>query len=671
MRWDSRGIFWQDLPVSRKRGQVIRMMPPIPETGWRPPTYFPRIREADILSVDVETYDPEIDKHGPGWARHVGNIAGISIGTGDGYRWYYPIRHTVHPELNLNPEHVLAWLKDEFEQYHGPLVGANLIYDLGWLREHGIFIDCELHDVQYAESLLEEYARVGLETLSQKYLGVGKAGAEIYQWCSDYYGGAPTHDVQAKNIYRAPPELAGPYGEGDADRPIRILPFVLERLQQEGLYELYRMECDIIPLLIEMRFAGVSVDTRKAEELTDVLDHKVRTYQAELDKTLGFPVRVGSSNELAHAFDSLGLKYPRTKPSKKAPEGKPSFKKDFLKTVDHPVAQLIREIKRIEKLNGTFVKGYILNGNINGKVYGSFNPLRKDDGGAKSGRFSSDHPNLQNLPIRDKELGKLIRSIFIPDPGHPFWRKFDYSQIEYRMLVHYAVGPGSEEARQRYRDRPDTDYHKWVQELVEGIFKRQVDRRPIKNLNFGLTFGMGKKKLIRSMELKTEREADEFLEAYHKGVPFAKPTMDWAMTTAKNLGVITTLLGRKARFDLWEPARMREGQEYPALPYQVAIRLYGNVRRAYLHKALNRLLQGSAADLIKAAMVKCWKDGVFKATGVPRLQVHDELDFSDPKTKESEEGFKEVGRIMENVVPISIPIVADEEEDLANWGAAA
>lgn len=666
MRADSVGIFWQDQPAA-KRGQIIRQQPPIPETGWRPPKYFPNLSAAKRLAVDLETWDPEIEEHGPGWARGKGHIAGISIATDDGYRGYFPMRHTIEPEMNMNPEHVTAWADDTLGNFYGELSGANLIYDMGWLRQEKIrIVTNNLVDIQYGESLLEERAKVGLETISQKYLKIGKAGEFVYKWCSDYYGGKATHDAQAKNLYRAPPRLVGPYGEGDADRPIRIAPFVLQRLQDENLLDLFRMECALIPLLIEMRFAGVTVDLSKAEQVRDSLILRAEAEQKKLDDVVGFHVNTGSSAELAKAFDSLGLKYPRKPPTQKSPDGNPSFVKDWLATVQHPVAKHILEVRRFSKLGGTFIEGYILNGHINGKIHGSFNPLRMDDGGAVSGRFSSDCPNLQNLPIRDKELGKLIRSMFIPDFGHVRWRKFDYSQIEYRFLVHFAVGRGSEEARAKYCSDPKTDFHVWVQQLVEAVWGQVVERRLIKNINFGMSFGMGKDKLIRYMNIAV-KIAEEFIKKYHEGLPFSKPTMDYYMEEANRTGIIYTILGRKARFDLWEPAKW--GTDAVALPYELALRKYGNIRRAYLHKALNRKLQGSAADLIKAAMVKCWKDGIFNATGVPRLTVHDELDHSDPGTKEAEEGFKEEKRIMENVIKLSIPIIAEESIG-DNWGSA-
>lgn len=686
-------MFWQDVRAERKAGiRSVRPLAPIPETGWRAPRDYPNLTAARLLSFDVETWDPELQDHGPGWARGKGHIVGFSVGTEDGYRWYFPIRHTVCPEQNLNPDHALAWLRDTMSNPRQPKAGANLIYDVGWSEHEGVHIAGELIDVQFAEALLDERAAVNLEALSLRYLGIGKESTLLEKWIMDSY--APSKMFWRAEIYRSPPSLVGPYGEGDADRPLRLLPHLYRALEAEDLLGLFRMECALIPLLVRMRLAGVSVDIPKAERLRDALLEQGKETHKQLEALVGHSVNINASASLARAFDELGIPYPRTAPSERHPNGQPSFRKEFLDTLEHPVGQLIRDERRMDKLRGTFVEGYVLDGHVNGKVYGSFNPLRGDDSGTVSGRFSGDNPNLQNIPARDprcvhgkigwnkdnrkwsaekaaKEgrcpepncptLGNLMRSIFIPDPGHRRWRKYDYSQIEFRFLVHYAVGPGSDDVRTRYNRDPSTDYHKMVQRLIEEATHREWDRRPVKNLNFGIVFGMGEEKAARSTGLNG-KDVEEFLHAYHTGAPFVKPTMQWAMDTAETAGLLRTILGRRARFDLWEPRNWKHGAERSvALPLELAVLQYGRVRRAYLHKALNRLLQGSAADMMKAAMFRCWTEGVFDRTGVPRLTVHDELDFSD--TGECDDAFREMQHIMETAIPLRIPVLAE-----GDWG---
>lgn len=661
MRFDSIGLWWEDIPSTGRGGNIQRPMPEIPDTGWKAPTYYPNLESATALAIDTETYDPELEDYGPGWARGKGHIVGVSVAAyfpdHSTAKWYFPIRHETQPEDNLDPETTLSWLRDTLGNKKQPKIGANLPYDLGWLTHEGVEVKGQLIDVQFAEALLNENAKVALEILSQKYLGEGKESNLLYIWLDNWFGGGPT-PKQRKWIYKAPPCLVGPYAESDAILPLQIAALQYPLLQKENLSQLFDIECRLIPLMQEMRFQGVQVDINKAEEIRDTLYVKKRVSEEKLKHLIGFEVNVNANDSLAQAFDSIGLGYGKTV------KGKPSFTKPFLAQLDHPVGDLIRQIRLYEKLAGTFVESYILNSHINGKVYCQFHQLRGDSGGTRSGRYSSSTPNLQNIPARDEELAPLIRGMFIPDFGHPFWRKYDYSQVEYRMLIHFAIGIAGDIIRAYFNQHPDTDYHVYAQEMVQKATGRFIERKPIKNINFGLIYGMGVAKLAKDLGL-SKKEATALMDSYFLGVPFAKPTMDAAMEEAQKLGVITTVLGRKSRFDLWEPAKW--GDEAIGLPYNQALYRYGgNIRRAYTHKALNRKLQGSAADLMKVAMLRCYEDGVFAETGVPRLTVHDELDFSDPGGKDV--AFNEMRRIMETALPqLKVPIKADGEIG-PDWG---
>lgn len=659
MRFDAIGLFWEDRPQTRKNKQAERVMPSIPETGWRPPTTLPNLDSATAIAIDTETYDPELLEKGPGWARGRGHIVGVSLAAidrnGNIGKWYFPMRHETEPEDNWDPEVVLKWLRHTLSNPSQPKIGANLPYDIGWLSEEGVTVAGELVDVQFAEALLEESAKVALEVLGQKYLGEGKESNLLYDFLSTWFGGEP-NGSQRKWIYRAPPRLVGAYAESDADLPLRLATLMWPMLAKEGLLDLFRMECKLIRLMQDMRRQGVSVDVDKAERLREDLDVRKTKFQKELDRIAGFEVNVDASDSLRGLFDTIGLPYNLTA------KGNPSFTKDFIATVDHPIGDLIREIKKCRVLKNTFIESYILDAHIDGKVYGQFHQLRNEGGGTRSGRYSSSNPNLQNIPSRDDELAPLIRGLFIPDAGHRCWRKYDYSQIEYRMLIHYAIGIAGDEIRRFFAANPDTDYHVYAQEVVQAATGVYIDRKPIKNINFGLIYGMGVAKLAKGLKM-TKKEANALMDAYFRGVPFAKPTMEAAMEEAQKLGVITTILGRKSRFDLWEPARWGTGAI--ALPYQKAIHTYGgNIQRAHTHKALNRRLQGSAADLMKVAMLKCHEDGIFDITGVPRLTVHDELDFSDHGGVGTDEAFKEMQHVLETALPqLKVPVKADGE-----WG---
>lgn len=658
MRFDDFGLFWEDLPPERGRNKIARVMPGIPDTGWRPPSYYPDLREATVISIDTETYDPELIEFGPGWARGVGHIVGISVcalfPNGEAPAWYFPIRHEIEPEMNMCPETTLRWLSDSLNNPHQPKVGANLTYDIGWLRHEGVRVAGDYYDVQFAEALLDESARVALDILGEKYLAIGKQDDLLKGWCLDYYGGSEKH--WRANIYRTPPRLAGAYAEADAYLPLKIIEKQFPLMEKSGLLELFELENGLIDLMVDMRFAGVTVDLAKAEETSDRLKKQSSEALANLNKLCGMEVNVNASKSLSKAFDKLSIPYPKT-----AKEN-PSFTKAYLDGLNHPVGEIIRDIRKCDKLSGTFIDSYILNSHVNGKVYGQFHQLRGDAGGTRSGRYSSSTPNLQNIPSRDEIWAPLIRGIFIPDQGHPYWRKYDYSQIEYRGLLHYAVGLAGLTVRDFFNANPDTDYHDYTQQIVENKTGMFIERKPIKNINFGLIYGMGLDALAGQLGIK-KKKAKELMAAYFEGAPFAKETMEACMEEASSTGVITTILGRRSRFDTWEPKKWTDTR--PPLPYDKAVLQYGNIKRAYTHKALNRKLQGSAADLMKKAMKQCWDDGIFAETGVPRLTVHDELDFSDPGGKD--EAFAEMQHIMETALPMLIPIKTDYELG-TNWG---
>lgn len=653
-RFDDVGLFWQDKTFHRD-GTVTGGMPAIPDTGWKAPSHFPDLSHANCIALDTETYDPELETAGPGWARGVGHIIGVSLATDDGC-WYFPIRHETCPEQNLDPETVLRWLGDVLSHPQQPKIGANLTYDIGWLKQEGVEVRGPLIDVQYAEALLSSVPTVNLDYLANKYLGLNKETDLMYSWLSEWFPKTAKSKLR-KWMYLTPPSLAGKYAEEDARLPLLIARIQYQMLKEEELDSVFAMECRLIPLLIAMRFAGVTVDLDRAEWLREDLLAKEGQAQAELDYIAGMHVEVDGS-KIYQAFDALGLGYPITKKT-----GKPSFKKEFLESVEHPVAKKIIEVRNLKKTRGTFIESYILGNHVNGKVYGQFHPLKSESGGAKTGRFSSSMPNLQNIPSRDKYWAPLIRGMFLPDAGHAAWRKYDYSQIEYRFLANYAQGPYAGKIINQYINDPDTDYHQQAGDNIERVTGKVLQNRGhIKNINFGLAYGMGKPKLIRTLGI-SKQEGEALFEAYHQANPFVSDTFDYYSELAQRQGFIRTASGRKIRFDLWEPERYDD--EAVAMPYHQAVATYGNVKRAMTHKALNAVLQGSSADQMKAAMLANYDAGIFDHIGVPRLTIHDELDFSDPGGVDS--GFDEMQRIMQDCLKIKVPVKCDCDFG-PNWG---
>lgn len=663
------GLLGLDSGILKKRA-TLKIPPPAPETGWRPPNY-PDLSDAAVISFDLERYEGDFE-HGPGWGRGKAFTVGFSVAardrSGNSWHGYFPIRHTIEAGDNLDPNSSLDWLRRQLQTRHIPKVGANLLYDFGSLTDDNIWVEGDLYDIQFAEALLNSDGEVNLEFLAEKYTGQHKETNALYQWCAEAYGGKP-NDRQRDNIWRAPPKLVGPYGEADALLPLQIFDMQSPLLVKEQQWDLFRMECDLIPLLIKMRLQGVTVDLDKADQLYDKLEIDIKRKYEELNRSFcqGFIIdSVNSPGDLKRLFDHNSIDYPLTE------LGAPSFRKEWLKSHDHPLTDDVNEIREYEKIRSTFIKGYILNKNIKGKIHCSFHPLRGEDGGAKTGRFSSSDPNLQNIPIRS-DLGKQIRDFFIADYGHLCIEKNDMSQQEYRDLAHFAIddGDGSAQAlRDDYNNNPKTDYHDRVQRMIKEIAQTLIDRRPIKNINFGLLYGMSEAKLNRMNSFDTAKGKAIFL-AYHKGNPYVRATMKAAAEEMQKLGYITTILGRRIRFNLWEPAYhdFKEKRK-PGLPFEMALRQYGSsIKRAGEHKAINYRLQGSNADQIKKGMRDCYCAGIFDYCGVPRLQVHDELVYSvaddNPATREA---LFEMRRILETCIPhMRVPVRLDFKRG-PTWG---
>lgn len=679
MRADSIGMFWEDLPKVRGKGsrgpRERGAMPVIPPTGWRPPTEFPNLSAAKVIGFDTETYDPELLKAGPGWGRKSGHLIGVSLAVEDGTSWYFPIRHGIEngkqvlPEheaaMNMDPENVLRYVNHVLRD-NRPKVGANLLYDVGWLMEEGVSVGGSLFDVQYAEALLNsETPRVDLDSLGERYLGLGKTTSVLYEWLADWCGGT-IGERQRANLFLSPPSLAGPYGEGDAALPIAIMNRQWGAMAARGVLDLFNLECRLIPLLVRMRMKGAPVDVNRAEEVHEELGLVLGESEKRLRDIVGQPVNPNARDSLTSAFRKLGIPIPE-KTDTKTKVTKVSYDAAILEGIDHPLAAELLEYRRTEKVRNTFIKGYILDKHVEGRIHCSFHPLKSDSGGARSGRFSSSDPNLQNIPVRTA-LGKRVRSCFVATKIR--WKKIDYSQIEYRMLAHHAVGEGSDDLRALYHSDPNTDYHVTTQGLVKRMTGLIIDRRPIKNINFGLIYGMSEPKLARDLGL-TPAKGTELFAAYHKAAPYARATMTAAANDVHRLGYVETILGRKSDFTRWGPKRYEAG--VADRTYEDACRKWGpyNIERSRTHKALNRKLQGGAADVMKQAMVVAYEEGLFEesACGMPLLTVHDELDFDDG-TELGDPIWDRLTYVLENAMPqMRIPIKVETTVG-PNWGAA-
>lgn len=673
MRDDSLGFFWEDLQLTNKRGHYARPIPAIPDTGWTAPTEFPRLADVKVLAIDTETKDTALVTKGPGF-RRIGtedeaHMVGLAVGTEDGGRWYFPMRHTIAPEQNLDPGHVLAWARDNICTPGQTKIGANLMYDVDALWSEGVPVTGPFIDVQFAEALIDENRfSYSLENLLNDYFGQGKTKDALQAWIDRAYGSA---DRYRADIWRAPPCLVGPYAEGDVDGPLRLWATQKEKLAAEGLTDLFAIESELIEPLVHMRQHGVRVDVEYAMRLDDELTTAMAVLDQQLQALAGRKISVTAPNDIARLFDIAGASYPKT------PTGLPSFTKQFLENCKHPAALLIIERRKLAKYRDTFVRGYVLNLHVNGRIHALFHPLKGDENGTVSGRFSSSLPNLQNIPVRDPVWGPKLRALFLPEPGE-LWGRHDWSQIEYRFLAHYAQGPSGDVVRAQYNDDPNTDFHEMTLGMVAPVAgwdlsdpaERKGRRRPIKNINFGLTYGMGPEKLRNDLGL-TEEQGDDLFDAYHTAVPFVKKTYDVAQQRARDRGFIKTILNRRARFPLWEPKFNHGEAKKRGLRREAALEAYGErIVRAYTHKTLNRLLQGSAADLMKLAMRDMWRAGVHRELGHMLLTCHDETGHSVNGSKASLEALDEVKHIMENCLKLRIPVTAEQSTGV-NWGVCA
>ena len=652
--------------------------------NWKPPKEFPNLSGAKMIAYDTETRDPKLLEKGPGNIRaragkERGRLCGVSIGVGPGpgEQWYFPFAHLdidKNDEQNMDKEQVLRFVQDVLGDDR-PKLGANLLYDLGWLATEGITVGGKQYDVQIAEPLIDENARsYAMSILCAKYDTLGKDEQEMYQWQAETFGGKANRK-QAKNIWRTPSRIVGPYAESDVREPFAILEQQKRTLEAEGLEQLFDIETRLIPLLHAMRERGVLVDLGRAADILATAEGENEHVTAIMKEN---HIDVWASATIQAYCERNGIEYGYTE------KGAPSFTSRWLADHDDEVLRRVADVRRFDTNVGKFVSGSIMDHAIDGRLHCQFNQLRSDNYGTVSGRFSSSNPNLQNIPRRDEELGPLIRGLFLPEPGE-IWFSDDWSQIEYRLLVHYAIcDPKTRQAAQRaanrYRDDPDLSFHKWVAELTGAAYD------DAKSINFGLAYGMGKATMAANMGVTIE-EAEPIFEKYHAEVPFVRK-LGWNVAgAAERRGYIKTLLGRRRRFELWEPSNFEKAREEKACGFELAREQWTHenfhdkdeeffstkkglgIKRAFCYKALNALLQGSAADIMKIAMVEIWESGVCDVLGAPLLTVHDELNWSIPDTPEGLEAHAEAVKIMNDPRDLHVPMKTDSGQG-ANWAEA-
>lgn len=610
---------------------------------------LPNLSEAVRLCIDIETYDPNLKKTGPS-VRTGGYVAGIGVGAefddGETIGWYIPVEHEGYEDECIDVAEVIPWLQTLMDNPGREVLFANALYDLDYLsHQHQIKIAGKIIDVQVAEPLIDENAKsYSLGTLAEKYLGETKVDDELYEYCASQFGGRATR-TQAGNIYRCPPAVVAKYGIGDVILPLRIWRYQRDELSRQALWDVFDLETALIPMLLDMKARGVRVNMSKVDEVQSSAAKRMIALQKEIDQMAGMPIAVYENACLQEAYTKLDLPYARTE------AGNASFTAAVLENSEF--GQKVNQLKQATKMHDVFLDSYINNYVIRDRIHPAFNQLRGDEYGTVTGRFSSSLPNLQNIPG-----DPMIRSLYIPEDDED-WYKLDYSSVEYRLALHYARGPAAEQMRSYYVDDPLFDAHAMTANDI-GITRKQA-----KVINFGLIYGMGVKKLAAQLGVG-ESEGKQILNRFHDNVPFMKELLNAAMNVASKRGHVHTLAGRRRRFDLYEPTRWQVGKF--AKPHAEALHEYGdNIKRAFTYKALNAIVQGSAADVMKKAMVDVYQSGVCDVLGVPMLTVHDELDFSVGRSPEHEEAIREVKHLMQSAFVVKVPLIVDVEKG-PSWG---
>jgi DNA polymerase I-like protein with 3'-5' exonuclease and polymerase domains len=621
-----------------------------PKSEWVPPSELPDLTSASEIAIDLETKDPNLKSHGPGWATGNGEVVGYAVATAS-WNGYVPIRHVGGG--NLDERIVHRWIKKICE-CPADKIFHNAAYDVGFLKHEGFTVKGKIIDTMITASLLDENRfSYSLNALAYDYLSQTKSERLLTEAAQEF-----GVDPKAE-LYLLPAMYVGPYGEADARLTLELWHCFKLELMKQDLSTIWELEMALLPCLIEMTWKGIRVDLDRAERTKQELIKQEKATLRKIKKLAGKDVEIWAAQSVAAAFEKVGLSYPKTE------QGAPSFTRGFLSEHSHELPALIMQARELNKTHSAFVGNVLKYVGKDGRIHAHINQNRSDSGGTVSGRLSYQNPNIQQLPARNPTLGPMIRSLFLPEEGQQ-WAAIDYSQQEPRILVHYAKAYGDSkntelkglsEFLEGYTNDPKMDFHSLVAEMAE------IPRKQAKMINLAMMYGMGVNKLAEQLDID-KAEAKTLTDRYHERVPFVRQLMQGVsrrLNDPRSSGSIRSLRGRKCRFDLWEPDSF---EMHKALPREEALAEYGattRLVRAYTYKSLNRLIQASAADMCKQSMVNLFQMGV-----VPLVQIHDELCFSVENRKEAEK----YAEIMEQAVLLEIPNRCDIEIG-PSWGEAS
>ena len=640
--------------------------------NWLTPQELPDLRRVGIVALDTETRDEGVARQ----ARFQlgvgdGHVCGVSIAWRAGSEiraGYVSLRHPASE--NHDRDDVIHWLRDTIAA-GVKFTTMNGIYDWGWIgSDLGVAIPPpeQIEEAGAAAALVDEnLPKYSLDALCQHYGLPSKDMAPLREAieAAGLNRGRKTYDPR-EFIWQLPARIVAPYAEGDAISTLRLFEEKLHPiLIREKTHAAYRLECRLVPVVIAMRRRGIRIDEAAAVRARDLLLAKRDAALEKIADLIGTPVsmkEIRSPAWKAAALDARGVTYPRTD------KGNPSFEGGGAGWMTrHPDAlpQLIAEVGKYHKAGHDFIETHILGHVVNRRIYAEVNPFLREEGGARSSRFSYSNPPLQQLPSHDEEISQLIRGCCLPEDDEQ-WVDCDISQQEFRVLVDYGVQydlPGAHEAAEVYCNNPNADIHVTVAEMIGR------DRKTAKGANFGKVYGMGKKTFGETIGKPVE-EAQAIMATYDAKLPFVKALSEICQKLAERSGYITLIDGARRHFNLYEAAWIPWTTKNRPCPLEEA-RLRAadpthpwhgqQLRRAGGYKALNALIQGTSARC-----TKIWLCDVYYKLGiVPMLQMHDALCCSVKSFEQAEA----VARLGCDAVKLTVPVRVDMKFG-KSWGDA-
>ncbi len=646
------------------------------------------LENINTVAIDIETYDPNLKTKGLGAIRRDGFICGVAIAT-DKDTVYFPINHADTDKEDLDIDNFWKILNERILQNENiTKVFHNAMYDVCWIRAiTGKMIKGRIVDTMIAASVLNENEmRYSLDSLSKKYLKDSKYKFDLQQKTLEWSGGMVKDPMS--NMHKLPASVVKEYAKQDVALTLKLWNLFNKELdkvlhtkedgEQKTCRKIFELETKLFPCLVDMKFKGVKIDVQKAIHFGKRLEKRRDNLINIIKKRTTVDLQIWAAASIKKLLNQQKI----TDYKKTPKSGMPQLPKDFLTKHSNRFLRMIAKARECDKAKNTFVDG-LLGFVHKGRIHADINQIRSDQGGTVTGRFSMSNPNLQQIPAKGF-IGKKMREMFLPEENC-VWGSFDYSQQEPRIVVHYAIKlgePGTDSLEEEF-NKKNADFHQIVADMAN------ISRSQAKTINLGLFYGMGKMKLQKELGLDKEK-AKELFADYHKKVPFVKLLSQDLIQFAQENKLLFTLHDRFCRFDRYEETnrkwnpKLGKFDEVPLLTRKEALKEFERKFRkadkkcqgrdltkkeweyftnyyvpAFTYKALNRLIQGSAADMTKKAMVDLYEKGI-----LPHIQIHDELCISI----DNDSTARKIQKVMEDAITLEIKNKVNYKKGL-NWGS--